>query len=130
AAVEQVPCDVVKPDALAQIVKLLRCFHIFPPQFRDTAARVFPVCKLREDPSRFEFFVRLRSHSNALSDNMFSEERQRQLPSGRPGMFIRASFPRFSKSCSGAIESAAADDQATSISAGAALWRSLSRHFR
>jgi len=40
---------------------------------------------------------------------MSSEHRQRQLPSVRPGTFIRASAPRLSTSCSGTIASAAAD---------------------
>lgn len=34
---------------------------------------------------------------------MSSVQRQHQLLSGRPGMFIRDSLPRFTKSCSGAI---------------------------
>jgi len=52
---------------------------------------------------------------------MLSVDRQRQFPSDRPGTFIRASLPRFSKSCSGLIASAATEDHANSINAGAML---------
>src|SRR2546429_3713186 len=51
---------------------------------------------------------------------MSSVERHRQFPSARPGVFIRASLPRFSKSGSGAMASPAIEDQANSIKACAA----------
>ena len=69
---------------------------------------------------RLELFVRSRKRPKAESDNICSVQRQRQLPLARPGTFIRASCPKFSKSCSGAIARAAAEDQANPISAGAA----------
>src|SRR5215469_11598954 len=70
--------------------------------------------------NRFEFLVKSRSHLKARSESISSVLRQDQLPSARPGMFIRASLPRFSKSCSGAIASADTDDHARHINAGAA----------
>src|SRR5882724_556204 len=70
---------------------------------------------------RFELFVKSRSHSKAALDNMSSVARQRQLPSARPGTFIRASLPRLSRSCNGAIAIAAADFQANSINSKAEL---------
>ena len=79
--------------------------------------------------NRFECFVRSRSQSNALSESISSVLRQRQLPSARPGTFIRASLPRFSKSCNGAIESAATDDQAICIKARAGSFLSALNRF-
>ena len=59
AAIQQVPCDVVEPEALAQIVKQLCRFHrvsfassrmthtaIHANQLGDTASRIFPVCEI------------------------------------------------------------------------------------
>src|SRR5438067_1761961 len=51
---------------------------------------------------------------------MSSVERHRQFPSARPGVFIRASLPRFSKSGSGAMASPAIEDRPYSIKACAA----------
>ena len=43
-----------------------------------------------------------------------SSRRQRQLPRSRPGVFIRASLPRPSRSCAGTTASRAGDDHASS----------------
>ena len=51
---------------------------------------------------------------------MSSVHLQHQLPSRLPGTFIRASLPRLSRSCNGAIASAAMDDHARRTSSGAA----------
>ena len=58
--------------------------------------------------NRFDAFVRSRTCSTVALKSSSSVQRQRQLPSARPGTFIRASVPRLSTSCSGAIASAAA----------------------
>ncbi len=60
--------------------------------------------------------VRSASRSNIGPESMSPETRQRQLPSALPGRFIRASDPRFNTSWSGAMASAAADNQARRIS--------------
>src|ERR1700688_2929878 len=72
-------------------------------QLPETVSSILLVFEIRDGPDRFEFFVRSRSHSKARSENMSCVQRQVQFPSGCPGMFIRASVPRFSKSCNGAI---------------------------
>src|SRR5215813_11389709 len=69
---------------------------------------------------RAETLVRSRNDSSADPDNWSAVTRQRQLPPGLPGWFIRASLPRLRTSCSGAIASAATDDHAIPSSAGAA----------
>ena len=46
-------------------------------------------------------------------------QRQRQLSLTRPGTFMRASAPRFRRSCRGAIASAATDDHAIRINSSA-----------
>src|SRR5262245_311408 len=69
----------------------------------------------RQVRRRFELLVNSRSESKAGTDNISSVARQVQLPSGRPGTFIRASRPRLSRSCRGAIASAAIDDHAVRI---------------
>jgi hypothetical protein len=61
---------------------------------------------------------------------MSSGHRQRQLPSARPETFIRASAPRLSTSCRGTIASAAGEDHASSIRAGAASLLRASGRFR
>src|SRR5215471_965389 len=81
----------------------------------DAASSTLAECRL----NRLESLVKSRSHSKGRLENIFSVLRQRQLPSARPGTFIRASFPRFSKSCNGAIASAATEDHARPINAGA-----------
>jgi hypothetical protein len=81
-------------------------------------------------PERFEVFVKSRTHSIAVEDNMSSGQRQRQLPAARPGTFIRASVPRLSTSCSGAIASAAFEDHASCINVGAASLLQPSGRFR
>src|SRR5437867_11163017 len=48
--------------------------------------------------SRFETSVRSHSRSKVDPDSIASVHRHRQLPSVRPGTFMRASAPRFSKS--------------------------------
>jgi hypothetical protein len=66
-------------------------------------------------PARFELLVNSRSEWKAGADNISSVQRQLQLPSGRPGTFIRASGPRLSRSCRGAMARAATDDHARRI---------------
>src|SRR6516225_5170899 len=61
------------------------------------------VADLEPTGSRPEVFVRSRSPWKADGDSMSSVQRQRQLPLARPGTFIRASAPKLSKSCNGAI---------------------------
>jgi hypothetical protein len=57
--------------------------------------------------ARFAADVTSCSDCQTAGVNMASVQRQRQLPSVRPGWFMRASSPRFSRSCSGAMASAA-----------------------
>ena len=52
--------------------------------------------------NRADRSVRSPSRSNIGPESMSPETRQRQLPSGLPGRFIRASDPRFNTSWSGA----------------------------
>src|SRR5262245_17604392 len=71
------------------------------------------------DSARAETLVRSRKDSSADPDGWSAVTRQRQLPPGLPGWFIRASLPRLRTSCSGAIASAATDDHARAINAWA-----------
>jgi len=103
----------------------------------DAAAFVLSASAATGALDRFEFFVKSRSHSKAESDSISSVQRQRQLPSATPGTFIRASLPKFSKSCSGEMARAATEDQANSIKAAAASllficgrFENFSRFFR
>src|SRR5215813_15063889 len=80
---------------------------------------MLPVSELRRMLDRVDLFVKSRKRSKAGVDNISSVERQRQLFSGLPGTFIRASLPRLSRSCNGAIASAATDDHARLSNAGA-----------
>ena len=79
--------------------------------------------------TRFETNVRLRSQSKAAGVSIAGVHRQRQLPSASPGRFMRASLPRLSTSCKGAIASAAAEPHATSTSAGATSPRPMAGRF-
>ena len=63
-------------------------------------------------------FVKSWSRWKAIGISMSSVHRQRELPSARPGTFIRAAAPRLSRSCGGTIASAAAEDHASSTNAG------------
>ena len=83
-----------------------------------------------ERHSGWQSLVKARSHSIAGADSRAWGQRQRQLPAVRPGTFIRASAPRLSTSCSGAIASAALEDHASSVNAGAASLLRFSRRFR
>src|SRR6266566_9624203 len=79
------------------------------------------ICEaLNSQAARLEALVRSRNDSKADADNIASVERHRQFPSVRPGTFMRASAPRFSKSCKGVIARAAGEDHASRIIAGAA----------
>jgi hypothetical protein len=89
----------------------------------------WPACRHRRTPDPFEVIVKSCSHSISGADKMSSGQRQRQLPSARPGVFIRASAPRLSTSCSGTTASAAPEDHANSINAGAASLPRPSRRF-
>ena len=74
-----------------------------------------PASRLRGDQrlfDRFALLVRVAQPFEGRIRQHLLVQRQRQLPSGRPGTFIRASSPRFNKSCSGAIASAAMEDHA------------------
>src|SRR5262249_10008616 len=104
--------DVVEPEALADLVKHLRCLH------RVTAME--KLVGLFSSTERLEAAVNSRNSSSAGPASSCSVQRHRQLPSARPGTFIRASRPRLRTSGSGAIARAAMDDQARRISAGAA----------
>jgi len=73
----------------------------------------------RRDPGRLELVVSSRSDSKAAGDSVSAVHRQRQLPSARPGTFIRASSPRLRTSWNGAMARADADDHARPSSAGA-----------
>src|SRR5262249_45589469 len=102
AAVQQIAGDVVQPEALADLVKHLRCLH------RVTAMeKGIVLCSSTE---RLAATVSSRNPSSADPVSISSVLRQRQLPSARPGTFIRASRPRLRTSWSGAIASAAIDD--------------------
>jgi hypothetical protein len=79
---------------------------------------------------RFEVFVKSCSHWKAAGVSTSSAHRQRQFPSSRPGTFIRASFPRWRRSCKGAIASAATDDHAKLINIEAASRLSPEGRFR
>ena len=64
---------------------------------------------------RFEALSSPAASRRPESEIISSVQRQVQLPSARPGTFIRASGPRLSRSCRGAMASAAADDHARRI---------------
>ena len=96
----------------------------------DAASTLPTGCGLRSPAERFEVAVSARSHSKAESDSICSCSASASCPRALPGTFIRASFPRLSTSCSGAIASAAIDDQARLISAGAASLLSPPERFR
>ena len=68
--------------------------------------------------SRLDLAVRSRNQANGLSVSISSVHRQRQFPPAQPGTFMRASRPRFNRSCNGAMASAARDDHAKPIKAG------------
>jgi hypothetical protein len=57
--VQQIPRDVVEPEALAQVVQHLRCLH------RLTSVTIPPVRRLRNSVERRELVVSSRSHSKA-----------------------------------------------------------------
>src|SRR5208282_1148605 len=80
--------------------------------------------------ARFEVFVKLCSHWKAAGVSMSSVHRQRQLPSARPGRFIRASLPRLRRSCNGVIANAATDDHAKLINTEATSRASPAGRFR
>jgi len=63
--------------------------------------------------------IKSRKRSQTGVDNISSVQRQRQLPSTLPGKFMRASAPRLSRSCNGAIAGAALEDHAKRISSQA-----------
>src|SRR4029453_7970235 len=81
-------------------------------------------------PARAEARVRFLNESKPGAESISSGQRQRQLPSALPGWFIRSSLPRLRTSCSGAIASAAADDQASPNKAGATSWPLPSARWR
>ena len=119
AGCQQVACDVIEPDALAQIVEICGCFHAD-----------FSAIDAKEEgegtkPDRLDMCVRSRSHPKGAAASISSVHRQRQLPAGLPGTFIRACAPRLSTSCKGAMASAAWEDHARPSSAGAAARRRL-----
>src|SRR5262249_19874827 len=60
------------------------------------------------------------SDCSAAGASVAAVTRQRQFPCALPGWFMRASLPRLSTSCSGAIASAATDDHASPSKPGAA----------
>src|SRR5258707_4362728 len=68
---------------------------------------------------RSDVIVNPRKRSKTGADNISSVQRQRQLPSVLPGRVIRASAPRLSKSCNGAMASPATEDHARRISSHA-----------
>src|SRR5215472_4395194 len=69
---------------------------------------------------RFDNSVSSRNHRKAGDNSMSSGHRQRQFAPALPGMFMRLSAPRLSRSCSGATVKAAIDSQARFTSDGAA----------
>src|SRR3974390_3112506 len=79
---------------------------------------------------RIDLSVKSRSHWKVEVANIFSVTRQRQFPAEVPGTFIRLSVPRSNTSCKGAIVTAATEDHASSISAGAASALSTNRRLR
>src|SRR5437660_1923223 len=87
-------------------------------------------CGAVETACRFALFVRSPSHSKARSNSISSVKRQRQLPSGWPGTFIRPSLPRFNTSWRGAIATAATEVQANSMNACAATPLLIPRPFK
>jgi hypothetical protein len=64
---------------------------------------------------RFELVVNSNRECKAEPESISSVQRHAQLPSARPGTFIRASAPRLSRSCSGAMAMAAIEDHARRI---------------
>ena len=79
----------------------------------------------RDPRARPDVLVSSANQRKACSDAALSAQRHRQLPCARPGTFMRASAPRSSTSCSGAIVSPAADGHAERISAAAIPWLSI-----
>src|SRR5262249_31069674 len=101
---------------LNAIVVQERVVHVHEEDDGDGAHAVGAIAgSVRAEPR-----VRSRNESSADPDSCSAVTRQRQLPRGLPGWFIRASLPRLRTSCNGAIATAAFDDHARPSNAGAA----------
>src|SRR6516164_660619 len=98
------PSEVGSEYRRSQLNPVFYHFRVFPFYFHEC---------------RFDDVVKPRKRSQTGVDNISSVQRQRQLPSTLPGRFIRASAPKLSRSCKGAIASAALEDHAKRISSQA-----------
>src|SRR5579862_1132822 len=75
AAIQQVACNVVEPDALPQIMEPLCRLHL------DTTSRPLSLVRVPIAPKRFEDFVKVPIRSKASPDSISSVQRQPQFPS-------------------------------------------------
>ncbi len=78
----------------------------------DAAFTIFAVGKVCDRRKRLEDAVRSLSCCKTGVFSMSSVKRQHQFASAEPGKFIRASEPKLSKSCKGAIASPATEHHA------------------
>src|SRR6516165_555132 len=79
---------------------------------QDLPLTAFAIGEPCNEGKRFEAAVRSRSRSKSVGSSISLVVRQHQFPSEEPGVFIRASAPRLSTSCRGAMASAATEDHA------------------
>src|SRR5262249_18876775 len=98
------PSEVGSEDRWSQLNSVFYHFRVFPFHIHEW---------------RLDDVVKPRKRSRIGVDNISSVQRQRQLPSTLPGRFMRASAPKLSRSCNGAIASAALEDHAKWISSQA-----------
>src|SRR6516165_464693 len=108
------PSEVGSEDRWSQLNPVFCHFRVFP-YFHEW---------------RFDDVVKPRKRSKTGVDNISSVQRQHQLHSTLPGTFMRASAPRLSRSCNGAIASAALEDHAKWISSQATSSVLPAGHFR
>src|SRR5215469_7201936 len=78
-------------------------------QTHDPPLAAFAADELCRAGKRFEAAVKSLNGSKTVAFSMSLVVRQHQFPSEEPGVFIRASAPRFSRSCRGTMASAAAE---------------------
>src|SRR5262245_33250210 len=85
--------------------------HVLSPG-QEAAPKAFAIAILSETGERLYFSVNLRRRSKTDAFSICWVARQRQFPSEQPGVFIRASAPNSSRSCTGAMANMAREDHA------------------
>jgi hypothetical protein len=79
-------------------------------QTHDASSTAFAIGEPGSVGKRFEAAVRSRSRSKSFGSSISFVVRQHPFPSQEPGVFIRASPPRLSTSCRGAMANAATEN--------------------